>query len=119
VAVIPFSNEKVKGVVNYVNMIQWASVANNDTGELCEIPGAADRSVQVQGTFGGATVIIQGSNDGTNWHTLNHPQGSPLSFAAAGLKGVVEITRFIRPSVSGGDGTTSVTVTLLARRVAA
>jgi hypothetical protein len=32
---------------------------------------------------------------------------------------ILQITKFIRPRVSAGDGTTSITVTLLARRSSA
>lgn len=94
----------------------WAAIPNGNTGEPFEWPGFADRSVQITGTFGGGTVVIEGSNDGTNYVTLNNMQGSALSFSAAGFKGVAEISRYIRPSVSGGDGTTAITVTIVARR---
>jgi hypothetical protein len=73
--------------------------------------------VQVQGTFGASgSVSVEGSNDGVNYHTLRDPQGVSLTFTAAGLKAVLELTRFIRPRVTAGDGTTALTVTLVARR---
>lgn len=95
----------------------WAAMANGDDGTPFENPGAPDRSVQVQGTFGvGGTVVLEGSNDGTNYHTLRDPLGNNLSFTAAGLKAVMEAVRYVRPRVTAGDGTTSITVTLLAMR---
>jgi hypothetical protein len=75
---------------------------------------ANDRSVQVTGTFSTSTVTIQGSNDGTNWFTLNTPQGTAMNFTAAGLLAVQEHTRFIRPIVTGGTGTALV-ITLFAK----
>lgn len=70
-------------------------------------------SVQILGTFGvGGTVVIEGSNDGTNYVTLNDPAGAALSITAAGLKGIRENPAYIRPRVTAGDGTTSLTVTL-------
>ncbi len=86
----------------------------NDVGSAIEYPAHSDRSVQVDGTFGaGGTVVIQGSNDGTNWYTLNDPQGNALSFTSSKIEAVMEITQYIRPKVTAGDGTTSLTVTML------
>jgi hypothetical protein len=102
---------------DFAYKVSWASIANSDNGTAVELYGSADRSVQITGTFGaGGTIVIEGSNDGTNYVTLYNLQASALSFTAAGLKGVAEITRYIRPRVTAGDGTTSLTVTLLARR---
>jgi hypothetical protein len=79
--------------------------------------GFADRAAQVTGTFGaGGTVLIEGSIDGTNYSTLVDPQGVAISKTAAGISEIGQLTKFIRPRVSAGDGTTSISVTLLARR---
>lgn len=76
----------------------------------------ADRNVQALGTFGGAAVAIQGSNDGgTTWYTLDDPQGTDLSFAAAGGKAISEVPLLMRPSLTGGAGS-SVTVAFSLRR---
>jgi hypothetical protein len=86
----------------------WTAVWTVDTGDQgspVELPGANDRSVQVVGTFATSTVVLQGSNDGTNWFTLNSPQGTALSFTASGILAVQEHCRYMRPSVSGGTGT--------------
>ena len=99
-----------------VAIATWASITNADTAASVAYGSFADRSVAVTGTFGSATVVIQGSNDGSNWYTLNDLQGAALSFTAAGLKGIAEVTLYIRPSASGGGGTQSVTVKLFARR---
>lgn len=96
---------------------QWTGLLNTDDGVPLEQPSSNDRSVQVTGTFGsGGTVVIEGSNDGTNYQTLTDPQGNALSVTAARLKQISELTRFIRPRVTGGDGTTNLTVTMLIRR---
>ena len=110
--------------VNSSNMLDltmiatYASMTNSgtDVGAALEMPGYADRSVQITGTFGASgTCVIEGSNDGTNYVTLNNLQGSALSLTSATVKGVAEITRYIRPRITNGDGTTSLTVTILAR----
>jgi len=94
--------------------ILWETLTNGDSGSSIEMPGSAIRSVQVTGTFGaGGTVVIQGSNDGSNWVTLNDIEGNALSLTAAGIESIQEVTRYIRPSVTAGDGTTDLDVTLV------
>ena len=93
----------------------WTPLTSaNPNGDAFEWIHGRDRSVQLTGTFGNATVLIQGSNDGTNYVTLTDPQGNALSFTTAGLEQIEEATRYIKPTSSGGDGTQSVTVTIFA-----
>ncbi len=92
----------------------WAGLTTGDVGDALRYAGHADRTVQVFGTFGGATVTLQGSLDGTNWATLNDAQGDPISITAAKIESVTEAVRFTRPSVSGGSGA-SLTVMLFMR----
>jgi len=61
-------------------------------------------SVQVRGTFGGATVVLQGSNDGVTYSTLKDLQGNALSFTAAGYAEFSSAAEFLKPSISGGTG---------------
>lgn len=96
--------------------LAWASMANGDSGEVCETPSGSDRSVQFTGTFGsGGTVLLEGSNDGTNYVTLTDPQGNAISKTAAGIEQIEEITRYVRPRVSAGDGTTAIVATMIVR----
>lgn len=60
--------------------------------------------VQFTGTFGGATVIMQGSNDGTNWFTLKDLTGADVSATAAGAFEFTTSAAYIRASASGGTG---------------
>jgi hypothetical protein len=81
------------------------------------MPGFADRAVQIRGTFGaGGTVVIEGTIDGTNYITLTDPQGNAISKTADSIESISEIVKLIRPRVTAGDGTTAISVTLLARR---
>lgn len=98
-----------------LTIIHW-SLVNGETGDAVDFASFADRTVQVVGTFGGATVVIEGSLDGENYATLADPQGNALSFTAAGLESVMEVTKYIRPGVSGGNGTTTLGIYLLVRR---
>lgn len=69
-------------------------------------------SVQVGGTFGGATVALQGSNDGVTYATLKDVTGANLSFTAAGYAEFSSGAAFIKPLISGGTGDSiNVTVT--------
>lgn len=97
-------------------VVTWSDLLQDDDGSPFEMPSANDRSVQVTGTFGGASLVIEGSNDGASYFTLTDPQGNPLTFASAKLEQVAEISLWIRPRVIGGDGTTNLTATMLVRR---
>jgi hypothetical protein len=90
-------------------------------GDPLEAPGKADRSVQVRGAFGTGTFVLQGSNVvnpsvAADWATLNDHFGTPISVTAVGIYGIAEITRHIRPIVTGADGATDLDVDILLRR---
>lgn len=99
-----------------VRIVTWSAGATGDSGSAVESAAWADRCVHVTGTFGGATVAIQGSNDGSDWQTLNNAQGTAATFTAAGLKQIVEVPRFMRPTVTGGAAS-AIKVVLVARRM--
>lgn len=93
----------------------WTALTTDDDGTPAQLVQAADRTVQVEGTFGGATCTIQGSLNGQNWRTLTDLQGAPVVFTAVGgLAMVMEATLYLRPVVTGGTGV-SINVTLLSR----
>lgn len=102
-----------------VHVVVWADMTKttDDVGTAVEMPGSADRSVQVTGTFGsGGSCRIEGSNDGTNYVVLTDPQGNALNLTAATIEAISELTRYIRPRVTAGDVNTSLTVTMLVKR---
>ena len=107
-----------KQVGRGAHLYTWV-MTNADNGLPVSVPGAADKSVQNVGTWGGATVVMQGSNDGTTWFELNAVQNfttaiSSTADATPGIQQIGENTVYVRPVSSGGTGT-SVTVYLLAR----
>lgn len=59
-------------------------------------------SIQVVGTFGGATVTIQVSNDGTNWVTAQNMFGAPITLTTSGYAEVTLSAAYIRPNITGG-----------------
>jgi hypothetical protein len=117
-----FTSSKVDALGRDTVSIEWAGLLNGDDGTPIELAGFADRSVQLLGTLGaGGNVKIEGSNMKTpnpataaHWHLLNDPQGNALDVAALKTEQVLEFTRWIRPRVSAGDGTTSLTLCLTA-----
>lgn len=98
--------------VRNVYIATWAAIGDADTCTPIPMSGASDRSVQIGGTFGSATIVIQGSNDGTNYLPVTDPQGNAISKTSAAIEQILELTRFIKPTTSGGTGS-SVTVTVL------
>jgi hypothetical protein len=96
--------------------------ATLDSGDPVQMPGSADRSVQVLGTLGAAgSVRIEGSNVAAptvdaDWAVLTDPQGNALDISALKIEQVMEIPLWIRPRITAGDGTTSLSVLLLVRR---
>lgn len=100
-----------------VVVVVWENLANADTGAPFIGPSYPDKSVQVTGTFGvGGNCRIKGSNfTGTpTWATLNDPQGNALDITAAKIEQLLENVYQIQPEITAGDGTTSLTVRLIA-----
>jgi len=98
-------------------VVTWANLANGDSGSPFVMPSSLnDVSAQIFGTFGvGGTVLMEGTNESSpaNWATLNDPQGNPLSVTSAKIEELLELVNYIRPRVSAGDGTTSITIKML------
>lgn len=101
-------------------IVSWSGLLNGDTGAPYEMPSAADRSVEFSGTFGaGGSISLKGSNltaGGTGSHTLTDPQANAITKTSAALEQVQEITRYMWPHVTAGDGTTNLVATMLVTR---
>ena len=94
-------------------VVTWAGlIGTGDVGAAIQRPDLGDRSAQVVATWGGGTVVVEGSNDGTNWFTLTSPAGTSLSFTANGLLQVTEAVAYIRPHVTSAVTTATITMTL-------
>lgn len=119
-ATIPFA--VVYGPNNQRNgvLVTWPTLTQTgtDVGAAWEHADYGDRTVQFDGTIGaGGSITLQGSNDGTNWIALTDPQGNAITKTALpALEVVAENTRFVRPAVTAGDGTTSINCRMFARR---
>lgn len=93
-----------------IKNLVWTNLTNGDTGKAFVGVGAWDTAtVQVTGTFAGATLAIQGSNDiGDNptWTTI-------ANVTSAGITTIYSGYWQVRVSVSAGAGAT-LTATLVA-----
>ena len=109
-----------KWIHKSVHKETWTPLLNGDSGSAYSAASLSDKSVQVFGTFGaGGTLIIEGSNDsGTTWATINDTRGETtgaLSFTGADLRQILENCEMVRPRVTAGDGTTSLTCIIVAK----
>lgn len=96
--------------------IKW-TLGNADTGQPWLRSNFQDKYVQINSTFGGATVILQGTNafDPANpnvcpstavWSTLVYAKdGAAISETSADAGQILDCPLWIRPSSSGGTGT--------------
>jgi hypothetical protein len=96
----------------------WTGLVNGDDGTPISWLEYADRSVQFLGTFGtGGSVRLEWSNDGgTTWVTCTDAQGNDIIKTAAGGEAVTELGLLVRPRVTAGDGTTSLSCYLAMRK---
>jgi hypothetical protein len=116
--------------------VAWGPMANGDIGlEVGSVigrgasaikpaggggflSGFADKSVHASGTFGSAgAVAIEGTNDGTHYFALTNPAQIVVSLTSANPGyALTEAIVSLRPRVTAGDGTTSLTVTMFCRK---
>lgn len=126
-ATIPYTITPITRYREECHLITWPALTNSttDVGDAIQMPGSYGRSVQVTGTLGtGGSVQIQGSNivapsqafASTDFVALTDPQGNALDMNSLKIEEVQEITYWIRPKITAGDGSTSLTVSLLVRR---
>ncbi len=87
-----------------VPRVTWADIVTGDT--LTAFPIAAQAAiagaVQFGGTFGGATIGLQASNDGVTFFDIKDLGGTVISATAAALFEFTTAAMYIRPVISGG-----------------
>lgn len=98
------------------DIVTWSSMATGDTINHWEVKAlsTAVASLQLTGTWGGATVVLQVSNDGTTWFTAKDTQGNDVSATADAFFEISVSARYVRPAPSGGSSD-SVTAVLVMR----
>ena len=119
---IPANNTVIAGATTGAATVDGAVTAVAETTSGAPLPARLcahlDRTIQVTGTLGvGGTLVWEGSNDGgVTYATLTDPQGNALSFTAAGLEQVTELSEYARPRLTVGDVDTDLNVYCLLRR---
>lgn len=99
-----------------VHQTVWTGLLNGDFGDAVTEAMLPIHEVSCAGTFGaGGNVNLQGSNDGVAWSTMKDQGGTTLALGAAVTRLCQDNPLYIRPQVSAGDGTTSLTVTLISQ----
>jgi hypothetical protein len=101
----------------FANTKEWTGLLSGDDGSWELLGHYNDKCLHVYGTFGGAIVTVEGSNEDvpTNTAGLTDPTQTAISVSANSIKQVLENPLYIRPKITGGDGTTSLTARLLCR----
>ena len=99
--VTPTIDTTITGVPRLI----WEGIVTGDTltpFTVTQQYGLA-ASIQVVGTFGGATVKLQVSNDGTNWADASDVLGNAIELTATGYFEFSLSAAYIRPDVSDGS----------------
>ena len=114
----PTINNNVQPGDGSVILSTWNLTTADPSGGAFEWAQWADRCFQAVGTnWGGATLAIEGSNDGSTWFTLsNAAGGTAATFTADGGKQILEVPRFVRPKLTTAGTAAVVAAILLARR---
>lgn len=99
-------------------LITWNLTTADNVGAALEMPEWADRTVQAFGTnWGGATLAIEGSNDGTNWVSLKSvATAAAIALTADGIVLLLELPRYIRPKLTTAGTAAVIAVTAAIRR---
>lgn len=82
----------------------WNDLATGDTVVQLGVPGqdGVAGSVQIVGTFGGATVKLQVSNDNSTYFDMKDLGGTAISATAAAFFEFTTAGVYLRPAISGG-----------------
>lgn len=88
-----------------VRLRRWSAMTTGDNGEPIILTKFNDRTLHVTGTFGGATVAFEGSNDGIEYLPMRDVFNAVVSASEAKLITLTEVPLYVRPVVTGGTGT--------------
>ena len=92
------------GPISTAKVVNWTGIATGDTINSYAIPEELGVSgcVQITGTFGGATVSMEVSNDGDTWFVLKDANNAVITVTANGFADFSTAAIYIRPVISGG-----------------
>lgn len=102
-----------------VKVFTWALTSTNVDGAPVRLPEWADLTWTATGTWGGATLKVQGSADGSTFVTTglsNAAGGTEASASADKVFTTIERPLYVRPILTTAGSGATVTVQLMARR---
>jgi len=114
----PIIDHQIASNDDSVLVASWSTLtASGDLGLPICLAAWSDKTVVVTGDFTGSpTIIIEGSNDGTNFVQISNRQGTAMSFTAAGLNTSQDRPVFVRPRLTAGAGGGNVVVSIACHR---
>ena len=89
-------------------LVSWEGVTESDTCARYIAPVMNDGIISVDGTFGGTSVALHGSNDpaDANFIVLKDIEDTVIGISAAGHSQVAQHPLQYKPVLTGGSGTT-------------
>ena len=101
-----------------VYLVTWILTTADHTGASLQMTEWADRTVHAQSSaWGGATLAIEGSNDGANWLPLKSVADvTAIALTADGMALLLELPRYIRPRLTTVGAAATVNVMIAIRR---
>jgi hypothetical protein len=100
-----------------VQLFVWEHLQARESGDLLDTSVFSKVAVQIEGVSSAVKVGIEGSIDGEHWYVLIDSQDNHMQYSFPGLADVGQVSRYIRPTVVGGDEMTDVTVYALCRGI--
>lgn len=101
---------------DYIVGRRWALTTANPDGAPVTKPLHSDRTFVATGTWGGATLTIEGSADGATYVALKDVNGSAATLSANGAIHIQNVPRYMRPNLTTVGAGATVAVDMLARR---
>lgn len=100
------------------DIVGYWNLAQSDTANPLIVPRYSDKSVQISGTWGGATVTLQQANyaDTLTYSTAYDPFNASITGTADTIVFTILANSYaIKPVITGGDGTTNLYVSVTGR----
>jgi hypothetical protein len=103
-------------------VITWTPLTvTNNYGDPIQMPGSADRSIQITGALGtlgavtmyGSNVVDPDLSDDDDWFILDDAKGNPIVLDSLRGEEIVILPLWIRPKITAGDGSTALAARLV------
>lgn len=103
-------------------VIRWTGLLADDDGQWRLLEHYREKCLHVFGEFSGAILTFEGSNEDANVGEPTSPiqlkdqTGNIIAFTSPGISHVLENPRYVRPKITGGDGSTDLSLLMVCRR---